>query len=81
MKLLKPIYDLCDSGDFWHKTPHEHHHHDLGITPLRSDQEFYSLLRDCLLDGLSGGYVDDILRAGTQRPALISSLRYPYWLK
>lgn len=65
LKLLKPLYGLCDSGDLWHKTLDEHHRKDLEMKPLRSDPALYKLMRDGLLSGLSGGYVDDLIRTGT----------------
>lgn len=65
LKLLKPLYGLCDSGDLWHKTLDDHHRRDLGMTPFRSDPALYRLMANGLLTGLSGGYVDDLLRAGT----------------
>ena len=67
LKLLKPLYGLCESGDLWHKTLDEHHRKDLGMVPLRSDRALYKLMIDGLLVGLSGGYVDDLLRAGSTR--------------
>ena len=64
LKLLKPLYGLCDSGDLWHKTLDEHHRHDLGMTPFRSDPALYKIMSNGLLMGLSGGYVD-LLRTGS----------------
>eukprot|EP00171_Calliarthron_tuberculosum_P023469 IDg23469t1 len=57
LKLMKPLYGLCDSGDLWHRTIDEHHRHDLGMTPLRSDPALYTLTNNGALYGLSGGYV------------------------
>eukprot|EP00171_Calliarthron_tuberculosum_P023641 IDg23641t1 len=65
LQLLKPLYGLCESGDLWHKTLDEHHRNDLGMTPFRSDPALYYTKSNGLLIGLSGGYVDDLLRAGS----------------
>lgn len=67
LKLLKPLYGLCDSGDLWHKTLDKHHRCDLEMTPFRSDPALYRIMTDGVLTGLSGGYVDDLLRAGTSK--------------
>ncbi|CAN8072966.1 unnamed protein product [Agarophyton chilense] len=64
LQLLKPLYGLCESGDLWHQTIDQHHVKDLGKTPLRSDPALYIQMKDGLLKGISGGYVDDLLRAG-----------------
>lgn len=65
-QLLKPLYGLCESGDHWHRTLDVHHKTDLVTTPLRSDPALYILLKEVLLKGLSGGYVEDFLRAGNK---------------
>ena len=44
LKLLKPLYGLCDSRDLWHKTLDEHHRHNLGKTPFRSDPAPYKIM-------------------------------------
>ncbi len=41
LKLLKPLYGLCDSGELWHKTLDEHHRRELGMSPFRSDPALY----------------------------------------
>eukprot|EP00171_Calliarthron_tuberculosum_P022290 IDg22290t1 len=65
LQLLKPLYGLCDSGDLWHKTIDKHHRTDLNMQPFRSDPALYKLVVDGKLIGLSGGYVDDLLRTGS----------------
>ena len=51
--------------DLWHQTLDTHHRKDLGIKPLLSDPALYTLMRNGRLQGLSGGYFDDIIiRAG-----------------
>ena len=62
--LLRALYGLGESGDLWHETLDEHHRSDLGMTPLRSDPACYFALREGVLQGMSGTYVDDMLRAG-----------------
>lgn len=64
LKLLKPLHGLCDSGDLWHKTIDNHYCKELGMSPMKSDPALYTTMSDGLLTGLSGGYVDDLLRAG-----------------
>eukprot|EP00171_Calliarthron_tuberculosum_P004844 IDg4844t1 len=65
LKLLKPLYGLCESGDLWHSTIDEHHRLDLGMEATRSDTALYTLLSNSKLIRLSGGYVGDLLRADT----------------
>ena len=66
LKLLKPLYGLCKSGDLWHETLAKHHREDLGMSSLRSDTALYTLITNGVLKGLSEGYVDDLIRAGDQ---------------
>lgn len=49
----------------WHATLDTHHRADLGMRPLNTDPLLYYLMNDGTLAGLSGSYVDDILRCGT----------------
>eukprot|EP00171_Calliarthron_tuberculosum_P023252 IDg23252t1 len=46
LKLLKPLYRLCDSGDLWHKKLDEHHQKDIGMRPFCSDLALYKLVED-----------------------------------
>lgn len=64
LKLLKPLYFLCESGDLWHKTLVKHHRENLGMKLLPSDHPLFTFIQQVILKGLSGGYVDDIIRAG-----------------
>lgn len=66
LQLLKPFYGLCESGDLWHKTLDGHHKDDMGMSPMRADPAVYVIMRDVLLSGLSGTYVDDMIRAGDE---------------
>ena len=67
LQLLTPLYGLCESGDLWHATLDKHHRQDLGMTPLDTDPALYYLVMDNSLAGLSGSYVDDIIRCGTDK--------------
>ena len=62
--LLKTLYGLGESGDLWHQTLANHHREELGMKPLRSGPALYTFTENGLLKRLSGGYVDDIIRAG-----------------
>lgn len=65
LHLVKPLYGLSESGDLWFETLDKHHKKELGMKPLRSDPALYTKLQNGRINGLSGTYVDDILRAGT----------------
>lgn len=64
LKLLRPLYGLCDAGDLWHATIDKNHRQDLGMKPLRVDPALYYALYNEVLCGMSGAYVDDLLRCG-----------------
>ena len=66
LQLTNPLYGLCESGDLWHATLDRHHRQDLGMKPLDTDPALYHLVPDGTLVGLSGSYVDDMIRCGTQ---------------
>lgn len=65
LKLMKPLYGLCDSGDRWHHTLRHHHLSDMQMEPLTTDPSLYFRRIGDRLVGLSGVYVDDLLRCGT----------------
>lgn len=62
LKLLKPLYGLCDAVDLWSSTMDKHHRNVLDMSPLRSEPALYTKYNDGTLIGLSGTYVDDLLR-------------------
>lgn len=64
LKLLRPLYGLCDAGDLWQTTLDKHHRLELGMTPFKIDPALYYILCNGILQGLSGSYVDDLLRCG-----------------
>ena len=64
-ELLRPLHGLSDAGDLWHKTLHSHLVNDLHLTPTKTDPSLYFAYANGELTGLSGFYVDDLLRAGT----------------
>lgn len=61
-----PLYGLCESDDFWNKTLHNHHRHDLSMTPMDSEPALYCARDDSgsLLD-LYVMYIGDMIRAAT----------------
>jgi hypothetical protein len=65
LKLVKPLYGLCDSGDRWHSTLRHHHVVDLQMEPLITDPGLCFRRVGERLIGMSGCYVDDMLRCGT----------------
>ena len=66
LQLLKPLYGLCESGDLWHRTLDEHHKRILGMTPMKFYPALYTWIKEGSVRGLSGTYVDDLLRADTK---------------
>lgn len=70
LQLMKPIYGLTDSGDYWHETFRNHQERDLEMNKTIGDSSLFFKRISNRLVGLSGSYVDDILRAGT--PSFLS---------
>lgn len=65
LELNKPLYGLCDAGDYWGVTIDEHLINDLGMCPVLGDSSLYIKRSSGCLDGMTGTYVDDCLNAGT----------------
>ena len=64
LKLLRPLYGLCESRVLWHASLDAHHRNDLRMRPLLIESALYAFIVDGHLKGLSGTYVDDPIRAG-----------------
>jgi hypothetical protein len=66
LKLLKPLYGLCDSGDNWSKTLSDHLQNDFNMKSTTGDPAmFYKAVNDKIA-GVTSAYVDDLLMAGTK---------------
>ena len=64
LKLLKPLYGLADSGDYWGKTLSEHLLKDIGMKTTLGDGALLYNTMEISLSGLCATYVEDILQAG-----------------
>lgn len=62
---MKPLYGLSESGNLWYKTPNRHHREELGMKIFQSDPAPYIKRDKNKVIGLSGIYVDDMIRAGS----------------
>ncbi len=59
LKLLRPLYGLADSGDYWHATFAKHLSDDLAMKPVASDiSRFFRRTRE-QVTGLLASYVDE----------------------
>ena len=67
LKLLKPLYGLADSGDYWGKTFSQHLTDDLGMKPCVCDPALYGMKIEEKLLGLCATCVDDALQAGNDK--------------
>ena len=63
-ELLRSLYGLCDAGDLWHQTLDKHLTQDLEMVPNKADPSLYYSHEDDSLCGITGTYVDGMLRAG-----------------
>lgn len=62
--LLKPLYGLAKSGDYWGKTFIKHLEDDLGMKSCMSDaSSFFNVIGD-KVSGICATYVHDKLYAG-----------------
>jgi hypothetical protein len=64
LQVVKPLYGLADSGDYWHETLTAHHTTKLLMEQSTGDFSFFFRKKDKELYGMSGTHVDDIFQAG-----------------
>lgn len=64
LRLLKPLYGLSDSGDYWHSTFSNHLTRDLNMTLTTGDLSLFFRVVEGKLRGMTGAYVDDIIGTG-----------------
>ena len=64
LKLLRPLYGLADSGDYWSETFAHHMKNDLKMNSTAEDISFFFYKASEKMKGLAGTYVDDTLFAG-----------------
>lgn len=65
LELLKPLYGLSDSGDYWNRTMTNHLKEDIGMDPTDGDLSLFFKHVESKLIGMTGTYVDDSLHCGT----------------
>jgi Reverse transcriptase (RNA-dependent DNA polymerase) len=66
LKLLRPLYGLCDAGDYWARTILDHLTKDLGLTQAIGDSGLFFQTMNRKLVALTSSFVDDLLMAGTE---------------
>ena len=79
LRLLKPLYGLADSGDYWHITFSSHLRRDLQMIPTLNDLSLFFKTVKGELAGMIGAYVDDTIGAGTaqfSRDSLVTEKRF-----
>lgn len=64
LHLIKPLYGICEAGDYWGVTIEEHLTNDLKMIPVPGDSALYVKSKDDEVIGVTGSYVDDSLNAG-----------------
>ena len=64
---MKPLYGLAESGDYLNETLTKHHIEHLRMQQANGDFSLFMYHVGKKLSGLSGTYVDDILRTGDEK--------------
>ena len=64
LKLLRPLYGLADSGNYWHATFSKHLTDDLNMEPVASDMSLFFRRVRSQVFRLLASYVDDSLACG-----------------
>ena len=65
LQIMAPLYGLADSGDRWHHALGHHHISELEMTPTTTEPALFFKHHLGSLFGISGVYVDDMLRTGS----------------
>ena len=64
LEVMKPLYGLTDAGDYWGETLTDYHKKQLEMKQAKGDFSFFYKWLLKRLIGVSGSYVDDIIRVG-----------------
>lgn len=67
LKLLRPLYGLTESGEYWNYTFSEHMRKDLDMTQAVGDLSLFFKHVNGKLAGLAGTYVDDSMLSGNAK--------------
>lgn len=66
LRLLKSLYGLSDSGDYWYKIFSKHLREDLERNPTTGDISYFSRRENWGVMGLVASNVDDTISTGTE---------------
>jgi hypothetical protein len=66
LKLLRPLYGLADSGDYWGSTLLNHLKEMLGMKQTVGDPAMFFKMLDNKLQGVCATYMDDALHTGSK---------------
>jgi hypothetical protein len=64
LQVLKPLYGLPDSGNYWQETLVRHHLSSLNMKEATADYSLVFRIIGRTLVGMSGAYVNDLIHAG-----------------
>jgi hypothetical protein len=64
LQVLKPLYGLSDSGNYWQETLVRHHLSSLNMKQATADYSLVFRIIGRTLVGMSGAYVNDLIHAG-----------------
>jgi Reverse transcriptase (RNA-dependent DNA polymerase) len=66
LKLLRPLYGLCDAGDYWARTILDHLTKDVTLVQTVGDSGLFFQNMNRKLVALTASFIDDLLMAGTE---------------
>lgn len=67
LKLLKPLYGMSDSGNYWNHTFARHRRDDFQLTPTTVYFSLFTKIIVEKLPGITTSNVDDTLTAGDRK--------------
>jgi hypothetical protein len=66
LKFLRPLYRLCDSGDYCARNILDHLPKDLNLVQTVGDSGLFFRIMNRKIVALTASFVDDLLMAGTE---------------